>query len=205
MGNLKSFIKYLDDRINVISDCEKRLCALQEKYETFFGEVAKVRESELQQLTEHILADRSSLPAWFDRALEQAEAEVERELAEKLAKLEGQHRELAEKAERLRVLSVGEEQKIRKKNVSLDAAEEELKARNQKLLADIAEYNGRIRQMGRGFGFFANFFKMRQLAAERNVMTYSSWSTGHPLPRPPRIFDEANRVARHICRRWGSV
>jgi mitochondrial fission protein ELM1 len=46
---------------------------------------------------------------------------------------------------------------------------------------------------------------VRQLAAERNVMTYSSWSAGHPLPRPPRIFDEANRVAKHVCRRWGSV
>jgi mitochondrial fission protein ELM1 len=46
---------------------------------------------------------------------------------------------------------------------------------------------------------------VRQLAAERHVMTYSSWSAGHPLPWPPRIFDEANRVAQHICRRWGSV
>jgi len=68
------------------------------------------------------------------------------------------------------VLSVGEEQKIRKKNVSLDAAEEELKARNQKLLADIAEYNGRSRQMGRGFGFFANYFRMHRLAREKRQL-----------------------------------
>jgi hypothetical protein len=170
MGNLKSFIKYLNDRINVISDCEKRLCGLQEKYETFFGEVNKVRESELGQLTEHILTDRASLPAWFDRALDKAEAEVEKELAEKLAKLEEQHRDLCGKAERLRVLSVGEEQKIRKKNVALDGEEERLKARNQKLLADIADYNDRIRQMGKGFGFFANFFKMRRMAKEKQEL-----------------------------------
>lgn len=45
---------------------------------------------------------------------------------------------------------------------------------------------------------------VRQLAATRNVMTYSDWSAGRPLPRPPQVFDEANRVAGQICRRWGS-
>jgi mitochondrial fission protein ELM1 len=45
---------------------------------------------------------------------------------------------------------------------------------------------------------------VRQLAAERNVMTYRNWSAGHPLPRPRQVFDEANRVARQICRRWVS-
>ena len=45
---------------------------------------------------------------------------------------------------------------------------------------------------------------VRQLAAARNVMTYSDWSAGRPLPRPRQVFDEANRVAEQICRRWGS-
>ena len=45
---------------------------------------------------------------------------------------------------------------------------------------------------------------VRQLAATRNVMTYSDWSAGRPLPRPQQVFDEANRVAGQICRRWGS-
>ncbi|HYQ70343.1 MAG TPA: ELM1/GtrOC1 family putative glycosyltransferase [Gammaproteobacteria bacterium] len=45
---------------------------------------------------------------------------------------------------------------------------------------------------------------VRALAAARDVMTYSSWSAGHPLPRPRRVFDEANRIAQQICRRWGS-
>ena len=45
---------------------------------------------------------------------------------------------------------------------------------------------------------------VRRLAAARDVMTYSNWSAGHPLPRPGRVFDEANRVAQQICRRWGS-
>jgi mitochondrial fission protein ELM1 len=44
---------------------------------------------------------------------------------------------------------------------------------------------------------------VRQLAAARNVMTYLDWSAGRPLPRPSQVFDEANRVAEQICRRWG--
>jgi hypothetical protein len=45
---------------------------------------------------------------------------------------------------------------------------------------------------------------VRALTAGGDVMTYRSWSAGHPLPRPQRIFDEANRVAQQVCRRWGS-
>ena len=45
---------------------------------------------------------------------------------------------------------------------------------------------------------------VRQLAAVRNVSTFSDWSAGRPLPRPRQVFDEANRVAGQICRRWGS-
>jgi len=44
---------------------------------------------------------------------------------------------------------------------------------------------------------------MRALVASRNVMRFSDWSTGHPLPRPRRIFDEANRVASRIYDQWG--
>jgi mitochondrial fission protein ELM1 len=60
------------------------------------------------------------------------------------------------------------------------------------LLAVPARHNGRV------------VSGVRQLAAARNVMTYSDWSSGRPLPRPPQVFDEANRVAEQICRRWGN-
>ena len=45
---------------------------------------------------------------------------------------------------------------------------------------------------------------VQALVASRNVMRFSDWSTGHPLPRPRRVFDEANRVASSICGQWGS-
>ena len=52
----------------------------------------------------------------------------------------------------------------------LDREEEELKARNEKLLAQIAEFNRRIKELGKGFGFFSSLFKMRKLQKERKIL-----------------------------------
>lgn len=41
------------------------------------------------------------------------------------------------------------------------------------------------------------------LVASGNVMRFSNWCRGKPLPCPAEVFDEANRVAVHICQRWG--
>jgi mitochondrial fission protein ELM1 len=41
------------------------------------------------------------------------------------------------------------------------------------------------------------------LVASGNVMRFSHWSRGIPLPRSMEVFDEANRVAEQICSRWG--
>jgi mitochondrial fission protein ELM1 len=41
------------------------------------------------------------------------------------------------------------------------------------------------------------------LVASGNVMRFSDWSRGRPLPRPVEVFDEANRVAAYISRCWG--
>jgi hypothetical protein len=44
---------------------------------------------------------------------------------------------------------------------------------------------------------------VQALVASRNVMRFSDWSAGRPLPRSRQVFDEANRVARQICGHWG--
>jgi len=43
------------------------------------------------------------------------------------------------------------------------------------------------------------------LVASGNVMRFSHWSRGIPLPRSVEVFDEANRVAARIVKRWGHV
>jgi mitochondrial fission protein ELM1 len=44
---------------------------------------------------------------------------------------------------------------------------------------------------------------MQALVASGNVMRFSRWADGNPLPRAVAVFDEANRVAAQICKCWG--
>ena len=44
---------------------------------------------------------------------------------------------------------------------------------------------------------------VQALVASGNVMRFSHWSKGIPLPRSVEVFDEANRVAAQICGIWG--
>ncbi len=170
MGNLKELRGYLRGRREVVGALEGDLCALQEKYEQFFQEVSQVREQELQQLTGHILADRAALPEGFRVALDKAEVAVARELDGKLKLLKAELATQHKRAEQLRQRSLRLEAALRKQNLELDQQEEQLKARNEDLLARVAAYNAQVAQLGRGWGFFANFFRLRALAAEREAL-----------------------------------
>lgn len=170
MGRLRDFSHYLDDRRQVLDRAEGGLVALQEKYETFFSEVMRVYQSELQQLIDLTLADRSALPDDYNADLDQAEKLVGGEFAENLEKLEAERKTLQEEAEKTRAASKKSEHLFRSRNQRLDSGEEALKTRNEALLASIAEFNGRIRSLGGGFGFFLNFFSMRRLAKEKDSL-----------------------------------
>ncbi len=170
MARLKDFIRYLKDRHKTVGAVEHQLCELQEKFETYFQEVSRVREEELAQLTEHILADRAALPAELNTALDLAQQEQEQQLEVKLKRLRNEHQDLLRRAEHKRSRSRGEEERVHSQNKNLDRQEEELKERNAALLAEIEAYNQRIRQLGRGWGFFANLFRMRHITAERRAL-----------------------------------
>lgn len=170
MGSLKEFKKFLDGRGEVLERAEATLCAMQEKYESFYTEVSSVREAELAQLREHIMTSRASLPPDFTKRLDHARTEAEQDYDRKLAELKKSRDGLLERAEETRLSSIREEEVGRKKNVNLDQQEEALKAEVAKILPQIEEYNRRIREMGTGFGFFRNLFAMRALEKERAVL-----------------------------------
>lgn len=170
MARLKDFISYLKGRLKALGAAERQLLKLQEKYESFFQEVARVREEELGQLTAHILADRSKLPGELNMALDQAEQEQERKLELKLKRLRAKRHELLRKAEQERSRSNKAEKRVRAKNTTLDNQEEKLKERNAELLRQIDTHNQRIRQLGKGWGFFANLFRMRDITRERTKL-----------------------------------
>ncbi len=170
MGGLSGFLQYLDDRRQVLERIEARLCALQSTYENHYAEISAVRDSEMEQLLEHAVGDPERLPNGFARRLEAAREQVEQEFRERLAALVRERDRLAAEAESCRRRSSEAERVVRATNVDLDREEEELKERNQRLLAAVDRYNAQIRGLGRGFGFFANFFRMRALARQRREL-----------------------------------
>ena len=170
MGRLKDFHGYLEERRALLSGIEQRLCKLQEKYESYFSEIAKVRDSEFKQLRKIILTDRSKLPDNFNQALDENLKKQERQFDNTLEDLKRERDTLQKEAEEKRRASLKAEKNIRRKNVKLDQEEEALKTRNQKLLAQIVEFNRRLKAMGKGFGFFSSLFKMRALQKERQIL-----------------------------------
>jgi len=170
MGTLQEFKDFLTQRKGELMRAERRLLDQQEKYEQFFSEVSRVREREYRQLRDHIVNDADALPGELKRELEKARIEAERAFDEKLKELAKQASKIERKAEATRAKSIKAEEQLHGKNVSLDRAEEELKERNARLLREIAEYNEEIDQLGKGFGFFKNFFRMRALQRVRSTI-----------------------------------
>ncbi|MEN8163513.1 MAG: hypothetical protein ABFS37_05245 [Acidobacteriota bacterium] len=167
MGRLRDLRLYLDGRKEALGRAEAGLVALQEKFETFFAEIAGARESELRQLIRLTVADRSVLPGWYNAEVDQVATMVERELDEQFSELQAQRLEILQAAEAVRTTSGRAEKRIRGRNSRLDTEEEELKKRNASLLEAIEAYNRRIKALGTGFGFFLNLFKMRRLAEDK--------------------------------------
>ncbi len=169
-GTLETFHRFVTNNYLIIINTKDVLSKQQQKFETYFNEVKKAREHELKQITEHILADRTKLGKEMNHKLDST-LKAERSLFdEELSKLEKKRKKLVDEAEELRAASLEEEKKLKAKNVDLDRKEEALKAKNEKLLKRIAEYNRRIKEMSRGFGFFRNVFRMKQVQNERKVL-----------------------------------
>ena len=191
MSGLAEFASYVMERRGRVAQLEARLLELQKNYESFFQELDRAREGELAQLGELISTQRASLAPELDQALRAAQTEVERGFDEKAAELLARIEALEATAEQTRQTSVEAERKVRADNVELDRQEEELKERSSRLLGEIERYNAQIRQLAGGFGFFVNFFQMRELHKRR-----------------ARIDREQTTVAAHIERlraQWAKV
>lgn len=167
MARLRDLKEYLEDRGRVLDRAEAGLERLQQKYETFFSEVAAVRETELRQVIDLTVTDSRALPAWYNEGIDRAEREVTADLDQQVRSLADRAEVLREEAEAVREASREADERIRGRNARLDQEEETLKNRTAVLLEEIDRYNRRIKSLGSGFGFFWNFFSMRPLAREK--------------------------------------
>ncbi|RME29500.1 MAG: hypothetical protein D6806_01240 [Deltaproteobacteria bacterium] len=167
MGSLEKFRKYLKEKERLLSGVQKRLQGMLENYENHLAEVSKAREAELGQLA-RLIADRADgVPEDFLRKIEVERERQKRLLDQKIGTLRKKRQQLLDKAEELRTKSLDAERKLKKQNSALDAEEEKLKARSRALMAEVEEHNRKIREMGKGFGFFKNLPAMRRLQHEK--------------------------------------
>jgi hypothetical protein len=167
MGGLTGFQSFVMGRRNVLKAAEDRLCVVQTHYEGYFAQIGQIKETELDQLETLVQQRRSDLPAWLSTALQRVGPEVEAEIDAHIQALAAQSDEQTQTAENLREHSLQLEREVHERNVQLDGREEDLKTRNEALLARIDRYNGKIREMSGGFGFFYNLFDARKLKRER--------------------------------------
>ncbi|MCD4748765.1 MAG: hypothetical protein K8R59_05260 [Thermoanaerobaculales bacterium] len=164
MANLSDLATYLKDRIEILAQTEVRLDNLQQKFEMFNAEVSRAREHELDQLVKLTIEPESTLPPDYAQAVASEREIVDREFGTQLRDLAREQVDLSTKAEDLRAASARDEKELHDRNQTLDTEEESLKVRSGELLERIADFNKKIAQLGRSFGFFTNFFRMRRLA-----------------------------------------
>lgn len=167
MGRLTDFQDFIDGRAEVLGRVDERLCKVQEHYETFFGELARVKEQELDQLEVLVNEQRDRLPTWLNEALDEAGRVVAVELDMEVEALTGKVERYQAAAEELRTRSANQEAEVHAQNRELDDQEEALKTRNEDLLARIDRHNATIREMSSGFGFMLNLLDMRKLRSDR--------------------------------------
>ncbi len=170
MGTLISYRKYLEERWALLDVTEQKLLKLQQNYESHLAEIRSTREAELDELLGLVLEDRSALPEDFNRKLDEAAVQAEKAFEEKKKVIEEEKAAEMKRAEEMRQQSLKAVRNLKARNRRLDREEEELKARVAGLLPKIEAYNAKIAEMGHGFGFFSNLFKMRRLADQRDLL-----------------------------------
>lgn len=169
MSGLTAFKRYLNGRKKVLQSTAELLESLLQKYEKFFAEVSKVREQEMGQIAAQISAG-ADLPEALRIELDQAMAKAREGYLTQLEKIRNEAMDAEKQAEVLRSESAELERELHLDNNKLDDEEETLKARNQKYLEQVEDFNQRIASMGKGVGFFTNLFKMHTLNAQRNKL-----------------------------------
>ncbi len=183
MGTLRDLQGFLHTQVATLGDALEGLERLQGKYETFFQEVQRVRDLELEQIQRGVAEVAAAGEAAGGRVAEQAQrlvlfrarlAVLAEEAAgrfnEELARKRAELVALDAQAEGVRQEALALDEELRAENVALDREEEALKARVAELQTAIEAFNDRIRAMGRGFGFFWNLPRMGALRREREAL-----------------------------------
>jgi len=167
MGQLEGIRDYLEERSRVIESTEKQLNSLQEKFESFYAQITRAREHELDQLVSQTLENRESLPDWYLETIKEAAPLVEKEITGRRKKLVSRRNYRRHKAAGLRKESIEAEAQAALESEENDLLEKNLSRRISGIESGIEELSREILSLSRGLGFFINVFKARPVDRRR--------------------------------------
>lgn len=170
MGSLKEMLGFLTDTRDELKEIEKKLDGMQKYFNDNFSNAHRIRNDEIEFLQKEFFSKPSQFPdeidALYQKSIKTEETSFEKNLKDLEKNLKDKEKEMAEADEaRLKFFS-----KVKRRNTRLDNREEKLKKRVKELAGDIDAYNKQIDELNTGFGFIANFFRMKKIQKKKEAL-----------------------------------
>lgn len=166
----EKFRDFLTDHINAINEIRRELDEIQSGFTSRFMEFKAQHDSTLVRLTETLIPRQDELGAALNKRIQQQYAEERKQARARREELKTLIPRTEQEVDTLLKKAQQQVAELRKLNPEFDEREEELKAEIEELRAAITDYNERIQQLNRGFGFLLNFGKIDKVDKERQKL-----------------------------------
>jgi len=170
MGTLKSLIDFIETSISTASEIDIRLNKIQEHFNVNFNNIVKVRTAEIEFLQNEFFKDQGKFPEEIKVIYKETLIEQGKKFKQNLARLEEQKTKLDAEIKELSKSSLTYFAKLKKTNSDLDKKEEILKSDINLLEDEISAFNKKIDELNTGFGFVTNFFSMKKIENEKEII-----------------------------------
>ena len=170
MGNLKSMVEFLESAILTASVIDDKLNKIQEHFNINFNNVVNVRTSEIDFLQNEFFKDPAKFPSEIKDLYNKNVYEQRKKFNQNLTKLSEQKEKLEKEIKTLSDKSFAYFNNLKKINSELDKKEEEIKIEINSLEDEITAFNKKIDELNTGFGFITNFFSMKKIENEKEIL-----------------------------------
>jgi len=170
MGTLNSMVEFLESSISTASAIDEKLNKIQEHFNANFNNVVKVRTSEIEFLQNEYFKTPEKFPSQIKELYNKSLYEQGKKFKQNLTKLTEQKDKLETEIKTLSKDSSANFSTLKKTNTTLDKREEEIKIEINSLENEISVFNKKIDELNTGFGFITNFFNMKKIDGEKEII-----------------------------------
>jgi predicted nucleic acid-binding Zn-ribbon protein len=170
MGTLNSMVEFLEASISTASVIDEKLNKIQEHFNSNFNNIVKVRTSEIEFLQTEYFKTPEKFPSQIKELYNKSLYEQGKKFKQNLTKLNEQKDKLENEIKTLSKASFSNFSTLKKANTTLDKREEEIKIEINSLENEISAFNKKIDELSTGFGFITNFFNMKKLDDDKEII-----------------------------------